>query len=253
MSALSPQVVQRVLRRAAELEKRPATEAVAKTEDISEGELSAIAAEVGIAPEALDRALAEHRAGVLATPAPATLTDRLIGPAEVVCTRTVTGAYATIRAAVDEFLTNQLLQVKRNHGDVQVWTTSTDFWSRMRRSFDLTRRIRLPRAAEIEVAIVALGDSRVLVRLTLRLDEPRRRRTWEAMGGLIAGVVVGVAGIAAAPNVPVDLLAAGCGTAISGLTLVQARGGYQRMLTSGRDALERFLDALEHERLPAPR
>ncbi len=250
MSTLSPQAVQRVLRRAAELEKRPPEGQSPSTTDVSEAELTAIAAEVGIAPEAINRALAEHRAGALAVPEPPSLVDRVVGPSQLVFTRTVGGAYATVRAAVDEFLNGQLLHMKRNLGDSQIWQASTDFWSRVRRVADMQKRVWL-RDCEIEVATVALGGSQVMVRFTLRLAEPRRRRAWEAFGGAAAGVAIGAAGLAAFHGLPLDALAIVGGGSVSASSLIGARRRYHRDLERAQNALERFLDSLEHERVPA--
>src|SRR5215813_11283065 len=84
--------VQRVLRRAAELERRdqPMREP-ATTGQMTRADVTQIAEEVGLAPEAISRALAELDAGMLAEAAPASFVDRVIGPAEVVCTRAVAG------------------------------------------------------------------------------------------------------------------------------------------------------------------
>src|SRR5688572_1682272 len=104
MQALSPEQVKLVLRRAAELEKRPDAQTSSTT--VAERDVAEIAAEVGIAPDAVRHALAELRAGVMpseAAIAPSFL-DKLVGPGEVVATRTVRGPAAAVRIEIEQFM-----------------------------------------------------------------------------------------------------------------------------------------------------
>jgi hypothetical protein len=257
---LDPEQVRLVLRRAAELERRPdrgegGGGGGGGGEGLSSDEVSRIGAEVGLAPEAVRRALEEVRTGLIPAPASgATVLDRVLGPDEVVIERAVSGTVGGVRVEVDRFLTDQLLTVRRNFGDHALWQPAEGFWHRLRRRVDPTGRYALRERCEVLVLVTAepgtdVEDRRVRVRFTLRLREARRRRVQGAVGGLaVAGVIV-AAGLSL-HGVPAEAIV----TAVGGLTgvtaVTQARANYRRALSRAEDALARFLDALEHERVP---
>src|SRR2546430_9509687 len=84
---LTREQVELVLRRAAELERgHVAGEALVSAE-----ELTRIADEVGLAPDAIRRALHEVRTGTLVPPASPTVLDRVLGPAQWIIERAVPG------------------------------------------------------------------------------------------------------------------------------------------------------------------
>jgi len=244
--------VQRVLRRAAELERReqPSREPAA-TGQMTRADVTQIAEEVGLAPEAISRALAELDAGLLAEPPPASLVDRVIGPAEVVCTRSVAGPIATVETQIQRFLAGQLMQVKRNLGERGiVWEPAADLVSRVRRAFAIGQRVALPRDCELESSVVPDPEdsSRVLVRFALRLGVPRQRRVMQALGGVVAGLAIAAGGIAAFHSLPADVIVAGAGSALAAGTVGRARSNHRKDVERAENGLLRFLDALEHER-----
>ncbi len=239
-SALSPDKLRLVLRRAAELERRTDERGEAIELDVRE-----IADEVGISPEAVQRALAEMDAGVLgrAAPAPGAL-DRVIGPAQVVVERTVVGRPDAIRPRVDAFLSGQLLRPARRFGDRVVWRAEEHMWSRVRRALDFTGRYELPRQVGVDSLVLADGEDRSLVRFTLRLDEPRRRRAWGALAGTLAGAALAAAGISAAHAVAWDAIFAAGGAAVAGGTLFAMRRRQRDDVRAAQEGLERFLDGV---------
>lgn len=252
---LSQQQLAVVLRRAAELERRRKDATSSPGEPgLTDGELQELVREVGLPQEDVARAVAELRAGVLARPEPkATLTDRLVGPAEVVRERLVRGDVATALARIHAFLSAQELQVRRNFGDRQLWGVAPGFLSKAKRVFfDLAGKIQLPDEVEIESSALAVGDDEVVVRLTLRARELRREKISKIIGSLVVGAGIAVAGVAAAQgNAELITVAAGSGVALAGYA--SARRGYHRELAEASEALDRFLDGLEHgepRRLP---
>jgi hypothetical protein len=253
VATLHPDQVQRVLRRAAELEQRDKPEAAqAASGQMTRGDVTQIAEEVGLPPEAVSRALAELDAGLLAERQPAGFLDRLIGPADVVCTRSVSGPPAQVRAQVERFLRSQLMQVKRNLGERgMVWEPAGDLVSRVRRAFDIGQRVALPRDCALESDVVADPEdaTRVLVRLSLRLQAPRQKRVWSVLTGVVAGAALAAGGIAAFHTAPAEALSVAAGSATAVGSWMAARKQYRRDLGRAETGLLRFLDALEHERV----
>src|SRR5690242_3953476 len=80
---------QLVLRRAAELERRAPA---GGDEGVSASEIEELAREVGLAPAAVEQALAELRAGTLAPARPPRGLERVLGPQTIVIERTVPGS-----------------------------------------------------------------------------------------------------------------------------------------------------------------
>src|SRR5262249_15704298 len=144
-SALGPDQLRLVLRRAAELERRPEAGGEPPELDVRE-----IADEVGISPEAVEGALAEIAPPVLGRAAPQKgkldrFLDRAVGPSEVVVERSLAGRPDEVRARVEAFLGGQLLRPARRFGDRVVWRAEEHLWSRVRRALDFVGRYELPR------------------------------------------------------------------------------------------------------------
>jgi hypothetical protein len=245
--ALSPEQVRLVLRRAAELERRPET-----VEDEGELDVNEIAAEVGIAPEAVRTALAEVRAGVVGSPvADRSFLDRLVGPAEIVLSRTVPGPIADVRGEIERFLRGQLLEIRRNFGDRgQVWGPAWDVWSRIKRVFDITQEIVLEKGSEVTVVLVPRGENEVQVRISVRLEEPRRGRAWNVAAWTAMGVGVAAGGIALFGTAPLEIASVAAGSAAAAGSWATARSGQRKDLARAESAILRLLDRLEHERPP---
>src|SRR5262249_26547495 len=152
---------------AAELEKRDA--AVPEARGIDDREVAEIAAEVGIDEAAVRKALSEMRVGlVVAAPPKPGLLDRIVGPGELTYTRRVPRSPAAARAAVEAFLTDHVMQCKRNLGEEQIWEPAPDLWSRVRRVLDITKTVAFKRGSQVSFQVVPDGEES-LVRITLRL------------------------------------------------------------------------------------
>jgi hypothetical protein len=252
MQALSPDQVQRVLRRAAEIEKHERRPDVVATGQMTRADVTQIADEVGITPDAVRHALAELDAGVLVAAPPARdWVDWMVGPADVVATRSVPGPAVSVRARVERYFGGMMMQVKRNLGERgMIWEPAGDLWSRLRRKLDLGAHLEAPPGSELETAVVEdpADPGRALVRLVLRLAEPRKRRAARATGGILAGVGLAAAGIAAFHTLPLDLFSALAGSGAAAISVAGARSRHARDLDRAETALQRFLDSLEHGR-----
>lgn len=244
---LTRKQVELVLRRAAELEQRDEN----ALELLTPQDLERVADELGMSRDALHQALAESRAGVLVSEEERTLLDRFFGRRIIEARRFVPGDVATLRRAVEQFLQEQGFELKRNLGEAQIWEAGRDWWTRVRRALR-SGAYRLPRDVEIEVRVTEVPGGPHPVLVALRVDAARARssRVAAAAASLIAGAAV-IGGGAIMLPMPMELLAIGGGS-IAGL------GGTWLSRSSFRDererltvAVERFLDFLEHEPLPA--
>jgi Flp pilus assembly protein TadB len=85
----------------------------------------------------------------------------------------------------------------------------------------------------------------VIVRLVLLAGELRRRKLQVVATMAVAGAGIAAAGVAVASGTA-EILAVGGGVAAASAGWWSARAGYQRTLVRASEALERFLDALQH-------
>ncbi|MCA9709803.1 MAG: hypothetical protein KDK70_28445, partial [Myxococcales bacterium] len=217
-------------------------------------EVERLGEEIGLSSDAVRSALVHVRTGALVPVSEArpALADRLMGPVQVVIGRRVAGPAAEVRARIDAFMREQLLAVRRNFGERVLWGPTESIVSQMRRALDLGNRYTLRGAEEIEVAVVPrsepAGDVEVV--LVARFPEARRK---QLQGGTIgAGVLLGAGAIGAAVLAPLAVAgavaAAVGGVGLAGVAVSATRRTYRRQVESVRVALERLLDALEHER-----
>ncbi len=244
---LTRKQVELILHRTAELEQRDDS----ALELLTPQDLERVAEELGMSQAALHQALAESRAGALVPAEKRTLVDQVFGRGVIEARRFVPGDASTARSAVDRFLQEQGFQIKRNLGHAQTWEAARDWWTRIRRSFR-AGAYRLPRDVEIEVRVADVPGGPHPVLVSLRVDAARARstRVGSAAASLIAGAAIGVGGLMVLP-MPAELFAI-AGGGIAGL------GGSWLSRSSFRDererlavAVERFLDFLEHEPVPA--
>jgi hypothetical protein len=253
MAELSPDEVQRVLRRAAEIEQRERPErSLAAAGQMTRADVTQIAEEVGIAPDAVRYALAELDAGVLAKAPPARgWADRVLGSADVVATRSVRGPVDQMRHVVEQYFASQLMQIKRNLGERgMIWEPAADLWSRLRRAFDLGRHLVVPAGSELETQVLVdpADPERALVRLVLRLADARERRVTQAAAGVVAGVAAGIAGVVMLHTVPLEVMSGVVGAGAAAGSVFGVRARHHRDLARAETALQRFLDMLEHGR-----
>lgn len=234
---LTPAEVQLVLRRAAELERRaPGDEA------LTPAEVTGLAAEAGLSPDAVRRALDEVRVGALAPPEPPRALERVLGPTTVVAERTLPGDPAAVQRRLEWLLRGQLLRKRRDLGARTIWEHAQGWLPQLRRSLDWSGTLVLRDAHTVEATVLDAGAGRVTVRLGADVGALQRRviggTALGAAGGLGAAVALWAMGT---PEVLEWLVAAG---AVATGAIASLRG-YRRGVGSTTDALEHLLDRVE--------
>jgi hypothetical protein len=234
---------QLVLRRAAELEHR-------KPEDerLSASEIEELAREVGLTPAAVEQALAELRAGTLASPRGPRPLERVLGPQAVVVERVVAGSAPEIQRRVDRLLTAQLLRKKRDFGARALWESASGFWPKLRRALDIGGQLTLGPVRELESSVVDAGEGHVRVRFAVDVGALQRKVIGVTALGTAAGVAVAVTlSLMAAPHMLEWIAAAG----LTGSGALASLRFYRREIGATATALEHLCDRLERERAPA--
>ena len=244
---LSKAQLELVLRRAAELEKT----GDAPEDLVSPEEIERIGAEAGLSQDAIRRALAEVKSGALVPvtpPAPPTVADRAIGPTRLAVERVVPGNVDDIRRRVERFLKDQLMEVRRNYGDRIVWRRAEGFWPGFMRAFDFGHQYTLSQGIELESTVAAAGEpDRVRIRIAIDAAPLRRTRAAGAMAGVVTGTALALGSFIFLPgHLPIELLVAAGGGATAVGSVMGSRNAYRKDLDRMQDALERFLDDVEH-------
>lgn len=242
-----------MLRRAAELEAR--REAGEGGSDRSEdglpvGDLVRLGEEAGVGSDAIMRALREMRQGAL-VPAPETgALVRTLGPSRLVVTRDVPGPAPPIERAVERFLREQLMTVRRHHGERVEWERARGLWPGLARSLDFGRRYAYAPVSRVETAIAPDDDGATSVTFAIDLSEVRRdRMTRVALRASAAFALVGLGGAAVFPGFGInDVLALFSGGAAAGGLFALERKRYQETRERVELATERFLDLLVQRR-----
>jgi len=242
---LDARAADEVLRRAAELSVGGGGGPEVPGGGYDRASLAAAASEVGIAPHAVELALAEHDAGLLRAE------DRrggLLGPSRVVEAQVVGCDLDAGRAQVVHWLRSQLLARDEKRGAAEVWRPRADLGAKIRRKVDarMAKRVRVSEVDAVEVTTSAAGDGRTLVRLEAVFDDMRR--------GLRTGVVVvptavtPVLGVAATVVTGEPMLLAASlpvAGALGALGTYAARRSLADQREHARRALRRFLDDLD--------
>ncbi|MES1166208.1 MAG: hypothetical protein ABUR63_10645 [Verrucomicrobiota bacterium] len=257
---LSPHEVDYVLRRAAEIDSNFGDNSGELTHSAGEGsgvaiepkmtadEVVRLGVEAGLRQEAVVAALAEVRLRGLIEPETGPLVKAL-GPSHIVVTRVVPGGPEPARRAVERFLREQLMTVRRHHGDRVEWERAQGIWPGLLRSLDFSKRYGFSLVNHVETRIVPEGSGTAIT-FHIDVSEMRRERmTHMGIRSLLAFALVGLGGTALLPGFGLgDVLAlAGGGVAASGIFALERR----RYLESrGRVQLapERFLDLLVQRR-----
>lgn len=239
----------RVLRRALELSDVSGTQHPQDQLEV----LRSVAAELGIPAGALDRALAEERAGLLTTvDRPArrakgprrSLADVVAGPAEVEVSRVLPQPSDPLVELDVWFRKVHVLRRRMLADSTGVWERRTDAGAVMKRSVTVwTGEGRLGEVPEIRALQHDLGDER-LIRVRADL---RRSRTGYLAGGATIGAS-GAAGAVVAGIVlaPVAFVAAPVAVAIGALVA----GSYRRRVRVTAQELERVLDQVAYGEVP---
>ena len=249
---LSPQEVDLVLRRAAEIDSAPGDAVRGETSALEPGmtvdEVVRLGIEAGLRQEAVITALGEVRRGAMVPPESGPVA-RALGASHIVVTRVVPGPTEPVRRAVDRFLREQLMTVRRHHGERVEWERAHGIWPGLLRSLDVSKRYGFSLVNHVETTIVSEGDTTAV---TFRIDVSEMRRERIAHIGIRAFLAFALIGLGGTTLFPESGLAnvlalAGGGIAASGIFALERR----RYLESrGRVILapERFLDLLVQRR-----
>ena len=257
---LSRAEVDFVLRRAAEIDTQsPASPDRSSAESLSIGELVRLGEEAGLRRPAVEQALAEMRRGAPIEPEEQGALTRALGASRVVVSRVVEAPIETVRRAVDRFLREQLMTVRRHHGDRVEWERAQGLWPGLVRSLDFSKRYAFALVTRVETILTQEGDDgrETAVTFNIDLSDMRRERFGQmGMRAAMAFLLFGVGGALMAPGSAVyDIVAlAGGGVAAGGIFALERRR-YLESRSRVSLAPERFLDFLtqRHRRAPWPR
>jgi hypothetical protein len=244
---LSRPQLEDVLRRAAELESGRAE--TAGEEDpgahLDEQDVLRLGVEAGLSEGSLRRALVELRRGELAERESGALGFTL-GPRQIVVSREVPGPAEPVQRAVDRFLREQLMTVRRHHGERVEWERAQGLWPGLARSLDFARRYAFGPVTRVETLVVGEGEAATSVTFRIDISDMRRHRFTRAL--LRAGAafsIFGLGGVVFFPGFGVnDVLALlGGGAAAGGLFALERRR-FEESRAQVALAPERFLDLL---------
>jgi hypothetical protein len=246
---LSRAEVDFVLRRAAEIDiQSPASPERSSAESLSVGELVRLGEEAGLARPAVEQALAEMRRGTPIEPEEQGALTRALGASRVVVSRVVEAPIETVRRAVDRFLREQLMTVRRHHGDRVEWERAQGLWPGLVRSLDFSRRYAFALVTRVETILTQEGDDgrETAVTFNIDLSDMRRERFGQmGMRAAMAFLLFGLGGALMAPGSAVyDIVAlAGGGVSAGGIFALERRR-YLESRSRVSLAPERFLDFL---------
>ncbi len=231
--------LERVLQRAAELQAA-STEV---PETLTEAELVALGAEVGLSASTLRQALVEERMRVV-LPEERGILASLAGPATFVATRVVQGepreVLGKLHTAMD---VEENLREVRRFPDRVVWGPRGGMAAFLRSLARLDGRgFPLANADEVSAVAVSTETGRVHVRLEARLNGRRTGAAQAASIGLVSGG--GFVAVALAMNTMLPV-ALGVLALVSGSSAYVARKNYRRDAHLAQLALEQALDRLE--------
>lgn len=231
--------LERVLQRAAELQAA-STEV---PETLTEDELVALGAEVGISASVLKQALVEERMRVV-LPEERGLLASLVGPATFVATRIVSGSPKDVLAKLHEhFDHEENLREVRRFPDRVVWAARGGFAGAIRAITRLDGRgFPLARADEVSATAVPADTGRTHVRLEATLVDRRSGAAQAGALGVVSGGGLGAVGLAIGALLP---FAIGVGAIVAISSVVFARSNYRRDARFTQLALEQSLDRLE--------
>ncbi len=233
----------RVIRRAVELQ----LEDDLGFEQLDEATVTRVAAEIGIDPAHVKRAIAETRA--VPQPESDGIWDRVLVPVAMSESRTVNSAPREVEDAVVEWMRRQQgMRMRRRVPDGAVWEKDSHLITAVRMGLGMGRGDRALRSArEVTHRVQPASDADQVV--SLEADASNARAI--GLGLLGAGVVAaGVGtGLAAATGdglQAVEAVAAGLGLATYSSAVVAGVKLWGRRI---RDALGRALDGITHPEL----
>jgi hypothetical protein len=243
---LSRKQVDFVLRRAAEIDT-PSDEGDDRASEpaLSVQELVRLGEEAGLRRDAIVQALAEMKRGAAVEPEAGALT-RTLGASQIVVSRVIPGPVDAIRRSVDRFLRDQLMTVRRHHGERIEWERAQGIWSGLVRSLDFSKRYAFGLVTRVETIIVEESESHTAVTFQIDLSEMRRERlTHMGLRSAMAFVLLGLGGSAIFPGFGLpDIIALASGGVAAGGIFALERRRYLDSRNRVALAPERFLDLL---------
>jgi len=243
---LSRPQLEDVLRRAAELESgRTGATGGDESAHLDEQDVVRLGIEAGLSEGALRRALGEMRRGELMVRDEGPLGVTL-GPGQILVSREIPGPAEPVQRAVDRFLREQLMTVRRHHGERVEWERARGLWPGLARSLDFARRYAFGPVTRVETLVVAEGEAATNVTFRIDVSEMRRHRFTRAL--LRAGAafsLFGLGGVAFFPGFGMnDVLALLGGGAVAGGLFALERRRFEESRALVALAPEKFLDLL---------
>jgi hypothetical protein len=239
--------VERVLARAAQLQNQ--SPSIEDAPDVlSDDQVIAAGAEVGLSVNHLRQAIAEERTRVL-VPTERGLRAQVAGAGWASASRTVAGTAASVLETLNATLTrDESLGLKRRYAERWTWEPRRDFWAMFRRIGGW--RFDLQHASEIAATVIPVDERRVTVRLDADVSRTRNERLEQGAGVAVGGVASGgvVAGLASIAHfavvaiIPIAAIPVVVGVA-AGYALARR---HRETVERTQLALEQVLDRLEH-------
>jgi hypothetical protein len=257
---LTRQQVEFVLRRAAEIDThRPAhaerghDESDDAQDGLSVTDLIKLGEEAGLRGGSLSQAITELRRGVSIEPEESGVVAQALGASRIIVSRVVPAPVETVRRAVDRFLREQLMTVRRHHGARIEWERAQGIWPGLVRSLDFSKRYAFSLVSRVETVVAEEGDTSLddgapntSVTFNIDLADMRRERlTQMGLRSAMAFAIVGIGGAAMFPGFGVpDLVALASGGVAAGGLFALERKRYMESRSRVALAPERFLDLL---------
>jgi hypothetical protein len=243
---LSRQQVDFVLRRAAEIDTPDQPDdGRANETSLTIQEVLRLGEEAGLHRDAITKALTEMQRGAALEPEVGALT-RTLGASQIVVSRMVPGPIDSIRRAVDRFLRDQLMTVRRHHGERIEWERAQGIWPGLVRSLDFSKRYAFGLVSHVETFIIEEGQGQTGVTFQIDLSEMRRERlTHMGIRSAMAFALLGLGGSAIFPGFGLpDIVALASGGVAAGGIFALERRRYLESRNRVALAPERFLDLL---------
>jgi hypothetical protein len=244
---LSRQQVDFVLRRAAEIDSSTSQADHAGETALTVQEVMRLGEEAGLPRDAVVQALTEMKRGAALEPEAGALT-RTLGASQIVVSRVVPAPAEQVRRAVDRFLRDQLMTVRRHHGDRIEWERAQGIWPGLVRSLDFSKRYAFSLVSRVETILSQEGRDGSETSVTFNIDLSEMRRERMAQMGLRAAMAFALLGLGGAAMVPgfgvYDIVALAGGSVAAGGIFALERRRYLESRSRVALAPERFLDLL---------
>jgi hypothetical protein len=250
---LTRREVEYVLRRAAEIDTHEVNNHERRDggdDGLSVQELLRLGEEAGLRGGSVSQALTELRRGVSIEPEESGVVAHALGGSHIIVSRVVPAPVETVRRAVDRFLREQLMTVRRHHGARVEWERAAGIWPGLVRSLDFSKRYAFSLVSRVETVVAEEAggpdgpDTSVTFNIDLG-DMRRERLTQMGLRSFMAFVLVGLGGAAMFPGFGVpDIVALASGGVAAGGIFALDRKRYFESRNRVALAPERFLDLL---------